>query len=129
MGNGPNYLLYRPYHLCSIETPITAVQAALYGESTGHPLDHLTCECITVAKRDLKAGEVLDGIGEFCYRASIEKADIAKAGDMLPVGLAKGAKLLVDVKKDDIITYGMVELNKDSVLLQLRRLQDQMFCD
>ena len=46
---------------------------------------------------------------------------------MLPVGLAKGAKLLCDVKKDQIITYDMVELNENSVLLQLRRLQDQMY--
>lgn len=127
MGNGPNYLLYRPYHLCSIETPITAAQASIYGESTGYPMDHLTCECITVAKKDLKAGDVLDGIGEFCYRASIEKADIARKGRMLPVGLAKGSKMVCDVKKDDIITYDMVELNNDSVLLQLRRLQDQMY--
>lgn len=126
MGDGPNYLLYRPYHLCSIETPITAAQAVLYGESTGHPMDHLTSECITIAKKDLKAGEVLDAIGEYCYRASIELAEVAKAGNMLPVGLAKGARMKVDVKQDEIITYDMVELNETSVLLQLRRMQDQM---
>lgn len=126
MGTGPNYLLYRPYHLCSIETPITAAQAVIYGESTGHPMDHLTSECITIAKKDLKAGEVLDSIGEYCYRASIELADIAKAGNMLPVGLAKGASVKVDVKKDEVITYDMVELNESSVLLQLRRMQDQL---
>ncbi len=127
MGTGPNYLLYRPYHLCSIETPITAAQAVLYGESTAHPMDHLTSECITVAKKDLKTGQKLDGIGEYCYRASIELADIAKQGNMLPVGLAKGAVLKVDVAKDDVITYDMVELDNNSVLLQLRRMQDQMF--
>lgn len=126
MGNGPNYLLFRPYHLCSIETPITAAQAVIYGESTAHPMRKLTSECITVAKKDLKAGQILDGIGEFCYRASIEKAEIAKAGKMLPVGLAKGAKLLCDVARDEVITYDMVELDNNSVLLQLRRLQDQM---
>jgi predicted homoserine dehydrogenase-like protein len=125
MGNGPNYLLYRPYHLCSIETPITAAQSVIYGESTAHPMKKLTSECITVAKKDLKAGEVLDGIGEFCYRASIETFEVAKAGNMLPIGLAKGAKLLSDVKRDDIITYDMVEMNHNSVLLQLRRIQDQ----
>ena len=127
MGHGPNYLLYRPYHLCSIETPITVAQAAIYGESTGHPMDRLSCECITIAKKDLKAGETLDGIGEFCYRASIEKADIAREGNMLPVGLAKGARMKVDVSKDEVITYDMVELNENSVLLQLRRLQDQIY--
>lgn len=126
MGEGPNYLLYRPYHLCSIETPITAVQAAVYGEATAYPMDHLTSECITIAKKDLKAGEVLDSIGEYCYRASIELAEIAREGKMLPVGLAKGAKLKVDIKKDDVITYDMVELNENSVLLQLRRMQDQL---
>lgn len=126
MGEGPNYLLYRPYHLCSIETPITAVQAAVYGESTAYPMDHLTSECITVAKKDLKAGEILDAIGEYCYRASIELADVASEGNMLPVGLAKGARLKVDVKKDQVITYEMVELNENSVLLQLRRMQDQL---
>lgn len=121
-----NYLLFRPYHLCSIETPITAAQAVLYGESTAHPMDHLTSECITIAKKDLKAGETLDGIGEYCYRASIELADVASAGNMLPVGLAKGAVLKVDVAKDEVITYDMVELDNRSVLLQLRRMQDQM---
>ncbi|MEW6695770.1 MAG: NAD(P)H-dependent oxidoreductase [Bacillota bacterium] len=129
MGNGPNYLLFRPYHLCSIETPITAAQAVLYGESTAHPLKKLTSECITVAKQDLKAGQILDGIGEYCYRASIELAEVARSGNMLPVGLAKGAKLLYDVKKDEVITYDMVELNNDSVLLQLRRLQDQILAN
>lgn len=127
MGNGPNYLLYRPYHLCSIETPITAAQAVIYGESTGHPMKKLTSECITIAKMDLKAGQILDGIGEYCYRASIDTAEVAKAGNMLPVGLAKGAKLKCDVKTDEVITYEMVELNESSVLLQLRRMQDQLY--
>lgn len=126
MGNGPNYLLYRPYHLCSCETPITAAQAVLYGESTAHPMDHLTSECITVAKKDLKAGEVLDGIGDCCYRGSIELADVARKGNMLPLGLAKGAVLTCDVPRDEVITYDMVELNNASVLLQLRRVQDAM---
>ena len=128
MGNGPNYLLYRPYHLCSIETPITAAQAVLYGESTGHPMDHLTSECITIAKKDLKAGEKLDAIGEYCYRASIDLAEVARKGNMLPVGLAKGAVMKVDVPRDTVITYDMVELNEKSVLLQLRRMQDQIMC-
>lgn len=126
MGTGPNYLLYRPYHLCSIETPITAAQAVLYGESTAHPMDRLTSECITIAKKDLRKGERLDAIGEYCYRASIELADIAKKGNMLPVGLAKGAVMKCAAAADTVITYDMVELDERSVLLQLRRTQDQM---
>ena len=126
MGEGPNYLLYRPYHLCSIETPITAAQAVIYGESTGNPLDHLTSECITLAKKDLKKGEKLDAIGEYCYRASIELHSIAREGNFLPVGLAKGAVMKCDVPKDTILTYDMVELSDKSVLVQLRRMQDAL---
>ena len=125
MGPGPNYLLFRPYHLCSCETPISAAQAVIYGESTAHPMPRMTSECITIAKKDLKAGELLDGIGEYCYRASIDLFEVAKKGNMLPVGLAKGAKLKCDIKCDTIITYDMVVL-PESVLLQLRRIQDAM---
>lgn len=125
MGPGPNYLLLRPYHLCSVEVPITIAQGVIYGESTGYPGKKLLSECITVAKMDLKAGQILDRIGEHCYRASIELHEITKEGNMLPVGLAYGAKLICDVKKDTIITYDMVELDENSVLVQLRRLQDQ----
>ncbi|NMB11060.1 MAG: NAD(P)-dependent oxidoreductase [Firmicutes bacterium] len=126
MGNGPNYLLFRPYHLCSIETPLTAAQAVIYGEATMQPFSYLTSECITVAKRNLKAGETLDGIGGYCYRGSIELAGVARQSNMLPLGLAKGAVLLEDIPKDGIITYDAVELNENSILLQLRRLQDQL---
>ncbi|MCR4402347.1 MAG: NAD(P)-dependent oxidoreductase [Firmicutes bacterium] len=124
MGNGPNYLLYRPYHLCGMETPLTAAQAVLYHEATMQPLKRpLTAECIAIAKRHLPAGTVLDGIGEYCYRGSIELGHIARNEKMLPLGLAKGARLVRDVRKDEIITYDSVEL-VDSTLLQLRRIQD-----
>lgn len=126
MGYGPNYLLLRPYHLCSIETPLTAVQGVIYGESSGHPLKALVSECITVAKKNLKKGEILDSMGGYCYRSSIELYGVAKEENMLPVGLAQGARLKCDVERDQIITWDMVELNENSVLLQLRRLQDSI---
>jgi len=125
MGYGPYYTLFRPFHLCSIEVPLTAAQAVLYNESCGHPMKKLTSECIAIAKKSMKAGEILDGIGGYCYRVSIELADVAASRNYLPAGLAKGAKLLRDVNAGDILTYDMVEL-QDSVLLQLRKIQDQM---
>lgn len=125
MGDGPNYLLLRPYHLCSIETPITCAQAVLYHESTGHPMDHMTSECITIAKKDIQKGETLDGIGEFFYRASIECFEKAREENLLPVGLAKGALALEDIPKDTPITYNMVSL-PENMLLQLRRMQDAL---
>ena len=128
MGYGPNFLLYRPYHLCSAETPITIAQAIIYKESTASPKERLTSECLTIAKKDLKKGEVLDRIGEYCYRGSIDLAEVAKNNNYLPLGLAHGAKLKCDIPKDEIIRYDMVEFDENkSVLLQLRRIQDNLF--
>ncbi len=127
MGTGPNYLLYRPFHLCSMETPLTAAQAVIYDEATMQPMKKpLTAECIAVAKKDLAKGTVLDAIGGYCYRGSIERGEIARDGNMLPLGLAKGAVLTRDIKKDEIITYDAVDL-PDSLLLELRKIQDKIF--
>jgi predicted homoserine dehydrogenase-like protein len=126
LGKGPYYLLYRPYHLCSGEVPLTVARTVFYHESSGHPLNKPVSECITVAKKDLKAGEALDMIGEYCYRGSIELADIARAQHLLPLGLAKGCVLKQDVPCDTFITYDMVQIVNDTVLLQLRKIQDMV---
>lgn len=125
MGHGPNYCLFRPFHLCSIEVPLSAVQTVVYGESSGHPRDYLTSECIAVAKRDLKKGETLDGIGGFCYRVSIDEHAVAAAENLLPGGLAKGCMLSTDVSKDQVIRWDMVETCPDSELLALRKEMDE----
>lgn len=127
MGEGPYYTLYRPYHLCSIEVPLTVAQCVIYRESSGHPLGRLSSECIAIAKRGLKKGERLDGIGEFCYRGSIELAEVAKKEGLLPLGLAKDCVLKVDVPQDTVLTYDMVEAPSGSVLRELRRIQDTMY--
>lgn len=126
MGNGPYYLLFRPYHLCSIEVPLTVAQTVIYKESSGHPQKKLVSECIAIAKRDIKVGETLDGIGETCYRGSIELAAIARDENLLPLGLARGVVTRKNVKKDEVITYDMVEIVNESVLLDLRKIQDSL---
>lgn len=127
MGEGPYYTLYRPYHLCSIEVPLTVAQCVLYGESSGHPLGQAVSECIAVSKRDLKKGELLDGIGEFCYRGSIDLAETARGERLIPLGLAKDCRLKMDVPKDTVLTYDMVEEPEDTVLRDLRRIQDSLY--
>jgi predicted homoserine dehydrogenase-like protein len=126
MGQGPNYLLFRPYHLCSIEVPLTAAQAVIYGESSGHPLPRPVSECLAVAKRDLRAGETLDAIGEHCYRGSIDRAEVARAEGLLPLGLARGCRLGRDVPRGRAIAYADLEALPDTLLVQMRRLQDRM---
>jgi predicted homoserine dehydrogenase-like protein len=127
MGEGPYYLLLRPYHLCSCETPLTVAQAVIYGESTGYPGRRLYSECTAIAKRDLKAGETLDGIGEYCYRVGIEKYEDALALKALPAGLAKGAVLTRDFAKDSVITYNGVRFEGESVLRNMRNVQDNLY--
>jgi len=128
MGSGPNYVLYRPYHLCSLETPLSAVRAALDKQSTIVPIGSPISETITAAKKDMKAGEYLDGIGAYTVYGTIEKADVAKSLKALPLGLVnKKTKLLRDVVKGEIITYDMVNLDADSLIVQLRRIQDKFF--
>jgi len=126
MGHGPNYLLFRPFHLCSIEVPLTAAQAVIYGESSGHPLPKPVSECIAIAKKDLKAGETLDAIGEYCYRASIDTVEAARRENLLPLGLAKGAVLKRDVPVGRAISYDDLAEIPDTLLLQMRRLQDRL---
>ncbi|MHC1684564.1 MAG: NAD(P)H-dependent oxidoreductase [Clostridiaceae bacterium] len=128
MGPGPNYILYRPYHLCSLETPLSAAMAVLDHKATIAPIAGLVSEVVTVAKKDLKAGQNLDGIGGYTVYGTLEKADVAKEMNLLPVGLiSRETVLKTDVKKGELITYDMVELNEDSLVYQLRKLQDKMF--
>jgi predicted homoserine dehydrogenase-like protein len=126
MGEGPYYSLYRPFHLCSVEVPLTVAQAVLYGESSGHPKFSPTSECLAVAKKDIKAGETLDGIGAYCYRGSIDTIDKAREEDLLPLGLAMGCLAKQDIPIDTVISYPMIDIVEETVLVQLRRLQDRM---
>ncbi|MEX1020471.1 MAG: SAF domain-containing protein, partial [Litorilinea sp.] len=128
-GDNQNYLLYRPYHLVAVEAPISIATAALYGHATGAPLPTLMAEVITVAKRDLKAGETLDGGGGYTVNGICEKATVARQDGLLPLGLAPGARLTQDVPKGQAIRYDQVDLVEDSFVLKLRRLQDALVDD
>lgn len=127
MGPGPNYTLFRPYHLCSLETPLTIARAYFYNEPTIVPMDGKPiAETITIAKKDMKAGEKLDGIGGFTVYGSIDTYETAKEEKALPLGLAKNAILTEDVKKGQLITYDMVEINKSTLVYKLRQLQESL---
>ncbi|HHV17647.1 MAG TPA: NAD(P)-dependent oxidoreductase, partial [Thermoanaerobacterales bacterium] len=127
MGEGPNYVLYRPYHLTSIETPLSAARAYIYHEPTIAPKGAPVSETVAVAKKDMKAGEYLDGIGGYTVYGLIDTFENARKDDALPLGLVSSkVKLKTDVKKGETLTYDMVELDENSLILQLRRLQDKV---
>jgi predicted homoserine dehydrogenase-like protein len=68
---------------------------------------------VTVAKRDLKAGERLDGIGGFCTYGLIDNTAVARGVSALPIGLSKGCVLRRDVSKDDVLSFDDVEQPQD----------------
>ena len=121
-GAGPNYVLYRPYHLTSLETPMSVARAALYGEPTIAPQETPSAEVVAVAKRDLKPGETLGSIGSADYYSCIYS--VSEARDMLPIGLAEGARTTGPVEQGDIITRASVELAEGTFVQSLRRLQE-----
>ena len=123
VGDGPCYLLYRPYHLTSIEVPVAVGTAFVYGKPVLRTGCTPTTEVITLAKIELEAGKAVDGIGGFCVLGGIEKYEFARLQKLLPLGLCSGAVVKRDVKQGEALSYDDVEL-PDSFLLHLRGLQD-----
>jgi predicted homoserine dehydrogenase-like protein len=109
MGDGPFYVFHTPYHLPHIQIASTIARAALAGDATVAPLGRPVCEVVTVAKRDLQAGEVLDGVGGFTAYGLIENAPTARREDALPMGLAEGCRLVRSVARDTLIRFADVE--------------------
>jgi len=126
-GDGPNYLLYRPYHLASIETPLSVARAFFYNEPTIAPLGAPVSEVITVAKKDLAKGDTIDGIGGYTVYGLIEEYQRARSENLLPLGISEGATLNRDVAKGQPISYDMVDLVQGTTLLKLRRLQEEIY--
>jgi predicted homoserine dehydrogenase-like protein len=126
VGKGPYWALYRPYHLTSLETPISIAKAVLRGETTLATDRPPSAETITVAKKDLRGGEWIDGIGGFSVYGVIERADVARKEGLLPLGLSTGARITQDVKAGVPLTYQNVELDESSTITCLRREQDAL---
>ncbi len=126
MGSGPNYVLYRPYHLTSLETPNTIYEACVNNRATIAPERGVVADTVTVAKKDLKAGERLDHIGGYTVYGSIEDHVVAKDKNLVPIGLIdKNTKVLRNIKKGEFITYDMVELDTSTEIYKLRKIQEE----
>ena len=125
MGPGPLWTLYRPYHLCNLETPLTVAKAVIDGEVTCVPIDGLVSECITRAK---KAGQTIDGIGGYTTHGSIATAEESNAKGYVPFGLVTNKAVMKrDVKKGQLLTYDDIELDKSTLIYKLRKEQDAMY--
>jgi predicted homoserine dehydrogenase-like protein len=125
VGKGPYFSLFRPFHLTSLEVPISAAHAVLHGEADMVPLDHPVAEAIALAKRDLKPGETLGKIGETEYRAWAMTWGEARQANALPVGLAERAKVVKPVKAGSYLTYDNCVPDDTLTITQIRRRLDQ----
>ena len=127
MGDGPFYVFYTPWHLPQAEAPLTAARAALFDDASVTPLGAPRCEVVTVAKRDLRAGEVLDGIGGFTCYGTIDNVVVSRRERLLPMGLSQGCTLVADVPIDQPITYDDVRIPGGRLVDRLRGEQDELF--
>jgi predicted homoserine dehydrogenase-like protein len=124
LGDGPFYVFYTPYHLPHIQIASTIGRVAIHRDPTVAPIAGPVCEVVAVAKRDLKAGERLDGIGGFCMYGLIDNASAARSMAALPIGLSEGCVLRRDVSKDHVLSFDDVEALSGGVVETLWREQN-----
>jgi predicted homoserine dehydrogenase-like protein len=122
LGDGPFYVFYQPWHLPHLEAPLTAARAVLFHDAAVSPRGGPVCEVVTLAKRDLAAGETLDGIGGFTCYGVIENSALARSENLLPIALSHACTLRRDVAQDEAIGFDDVELPPG-------RFVDELFAD
>jgi predicted homoserine dehydrogenase-like protein len=124
LGEGPYFTYYRPYHLTSLEVPLSAAAAVIFGQAHMRPLPMPSAEVGARAKRDLAPGETLDAIGQYCYRGfALTYAD-ACGRRALPLGLAQGARVTRRIAKGDLLTYENCAPDERLKIVEVRRAQD-----
>jgi len=116
IGAGPFYVFYTPFHLPHLQIASTIGRAVIHRDATVAPLAGPVCEVVTVAKRDLKAGDRLDGIGGFCSYGLIENTAAARVASALPIGLSEGRTLRRDISKDQVLSFDDVDVPADGAV-------------
>jgi predicted homoserine dehydrogenase-like protein len=112
--------LYRPIHMIGLELGISVASAALRKEPTGAPTGFRS-DVAATAKRDLKAGEVLDGEGGFCVWGKQTPADVSLAQGYFPLGLAQNVRLKRGVKEGEQLKWSDVEYDPNDPAVRIRR--------
>ncbi|NIH79703.1 NAD(P)H-dependent oxidoreductase [Amycolatopsis viridis] len=125
MGPGPYYTFYRPYHLASVEAPLSVAEAVLDRTPSLAPVAW-NAEVLAVAKRNLAAGERIDGIGGDTVYGITDSADAARSGGHVPLGLAAGARVLRDVPAGTVLTSADIAVDETTTIASLRRLQERL---
>ena len=118
--------MYKPFHLIGLELGISVASAALRKEPTGAP-DGWRGDCVATAKRDLKAGEMLDGEGGYTVYGKLMPATDSKRLGGLPIGLAHKVKMLRNVAAGKPVTWSDVAFDKKNEAVKFRREMEKTF--
>ncbi|MFO7535282.1 MAG: hypothetical protein R6X19_06320 [Kiritimatiellia bacterium] len=122
-ADGPYYLHFRPYHLCDIETPQSIVEAVLMNEVTV-AAQTMHAEVVCVAKRAIRAGEKVAGIGSADIYGRIYTYAEARAASMIPIGIAAGGTALADIARGQPMAGSNFSPVSDTFIARLRAEQD-----
>ena len=118
--------MYKPFHLIGLELNVSILSAALLGRPTGATRD-FAGDAVATAKRDLAAGETLDGEGGFTVYGKLLPARTSLERGALPIGLAHGTALKRTVRAGEVVGWDDVEIDPDLEAVQARRAMEQRF--
>ena len=121
-SSGNYSAIWRPYHYIGLELAQSIYSIALDNRATGYTKNY-NAEVASIAKKDLKKGEKLDGEGGFCARGKLITSEISKKEKILPLGLTDNAVLKKDISKDEIIKLEDVKLNLPPEVIEARNYQ------
>jgi len=124
---GPNWGLFRPYHLACVEVPMSVVRAIVQGRPTGALQGGMVAELVAMAKRDLRPGDQLDGGGGYTVYGLSDRAKAAREEGLLPFGFAYSGRMRRPVARDQPLTWDDVEVDTSTRLYEMRREQDRLF--
>jgi predicted homoserine dehydrogenase-like protein len=127
LGEGPLYCFYNPYHLCHFEVPNTVARAVLFGDAAITPIGGPRVDVVATAKRDLRRGDVLDGLGFYMTYGQAENSETVAREALLPMGLAEGCRLNRDIVRDTVLRYEEVEVPSGRLCDRLRAEQTEYF--
>ncbi|QCI66009.1 NAD(P)H-dependent oxidoreductase [Phreatobacter stygius] len=125
-SSGKYAALYRPIHMIGLELGISVASVALRHEPTGAPI-MFNSDVIATAKRDLKAGEMLDGEGGFCVWGKQTPADTSLERGYLPLGLAHGVRLNSDIARGQRLKWSDVDYDQNDIAVRVRREMEAAF--
>lgn len=125
-SSGRYAAMYKPYHLIGLELNISVLSAALRNEPTGQP-QGFRGDVAAVAKKDLRAGEMLDGEGGYTVWGKLMPAAESLKTGALPIGLAHRVKLINDVAHGDVVRWADVEIDAKDDAVAFRRAMEAKF--